>query len=152
MKRKAIIITIVTTSLLAMVAIAAAAIPDKDKTSNNEASEDSNVSDQVESKRLNVKTEIASSRKLTEYVTVTGTAKALMDVTYSAEVPGRIEHLGPELGRKVRKGQVLAKVDYRTLRAQRVQALASYNLAKKTHTRLNTLGEGMVSRQKNRRD
>ncbi|MCP4678900.1 MAG: efflux RND transporter periplasmic adaptor subunit, partial [Deltaproteobacteria bacterium] len=53
-----------------------------------------------------------------------------------------------ELGQRVKKGQVLARIDTRTLRAQQTQAKANYELAKTTHGRLENLGADLVSRQK----
>ena len=148
MTRKAIILTLTATALLATGAIAAATIPKKSEGSDS-VKEEARVSVQHrQPARVNVQTEVVSKSKLTEYVTVNGDAKALMDVTYSAEIPGRIEYLGAELGRNVRKRQLLAKVDFKTLQAQRNQAEAAYNLAKKTNDRLKALGSDLVTRQK----
>ncbi len=95
-----------------------------------------------------VRTLVVTTSSLNEVVTATGTAAPKTDVTFSAEVPGRIEYLGAELGGRVKRGQVLARVDFRTLKAQKTQAEANYQLAKATQGRLANLGEKLVSRQK----
>ncbi len=150
MKRNTIIITIII-ALVATGAFAATAIPSKDG-EESKAIEDTaaDVTElgTYEIKPVNVQTATVASESLTEIVTATGTASPETDVTFSAEIPGRIEYLGVELGERVRKGQVLARIDTRTLRAQKTQAQANYELAKTTHGRLDNLGADLVSRQK----
>ncbi|MCP4675791.1 MAG: biotin/lipoyl-binding protein, partial [Deltaproteobacteria bacterium] len=141
MKRKAIIITIII-ALVATGAFAATTIPSDDTESKGieDGAEDASELGTTEIKPINVQTATASTESLTEVVTATGTASPKTEVTFSAEIPGRIEYLGVELGQRVKKGQVLARIDTRTLRAQQTQAKANYELAKTTHGRLENLG------------
>ncbi len=148
MRRRAIIITLSTVALLASGVIAAWAIPSQGQDGEADTAISLTDVEQTLMNRLNVQTEVASGSDLTEIVTVNGDAEAQMDVTFSAEIPGRVEYLGTDVGQRVKKGLVLAKVDYKTLRAQRKQAEAAYNLAEKTEDRLKTLGDKLVSRQK----
>jgi membrane fusion protein (multidrug efflux system) len=96
---------------------------------------------------INVETTKVEVGNLTEYVKATGVTAAIKDVRFAAEIPGRVEFLGVDLGDKVRKGQILARVDFRTLKAQATQAEARFELAETTHRRLNELGDKLVSRQ-----
>jgi membrane fusion protein (multidrug efflux system) len=100
-------------------------------------------------KPTNVKTLTLFATTLTEHIVANGTTQAIRDVTYSAEVPGRIEHLPVKLGDRIRKGQVLARIDFATLKAQAEQAETSYGLAKSTYERLSTLkDENIISQQR----
>ncbi|MDJ0764518.1 MAG: efflux RND transporter periplasmic adaptor subunit [Myxococcota bacterium] len=156
MKRKTIIVTITIIALLATGAIAATVMPREDETASDTSAQAKSIEGNIVSEKApvaaalpaNIKTEIAATAELTEYVSVNGTAEAMTDVTFSAEIPGRIEYLGPKLGQRVRKGQVLARIDFRTLQAQKMQAQAAYELARTTHDRLSKLGEDLVTRQK----
>lgn len=97
---------------------------------------------------VNVKVQTLSRGALTETVQVTGVTRADASVTYAAEVPGRVGHVGPDIGRSVRAGQVLVRVDYSSLRAQADQARASHELARKTFRRLEALrAEELASQQ-----
>ncbi len=97
----------------------------------------------------NVKTVTLEPSTLTEFIVANGTTKAVRDVTYSAEVPGRIEYLPVDLGDRIRKGQVLARIDFATLKAQAEQAETSYDLARNTFDRLSTLkDENIISQQR----
>ncbi len=88
---------------------------------------------------VNVRTVAAELSSMTEQVTVRGQTLAERDVVYSAEVAGRLEALKVDLGDAVKKGQVLARVDYQMLNARAEQAQASFDLARKTYERLNIL-------------
>ncbi|MCP4604991.1 MAG: efflux RND transporter periplasmic adaptor subunit [Proteobacteria bacterium] len=99
-------------------------------------------------KTINVQVEKLSPTTLTEYVVANGVTKAIREVTYSAEIPGKIEYLSADLGDRIRRGQVLARIDFKTLKAQASQVEARYNLAKTTHGRLAALkGDEIVSQQ-----
>lgn len=96
----------------------------------------------------NVKVETVSGQKLVEYVKASGVTVAKSDVTYSAQIAGSIEHLKVEQGQKVRKGHVLARIDFASLSAQAEQIEANLALLKKSHERLEALGsENLVSQQ-----
>jgi len=88
---------------------------------------------------VNVKVEPVQLREVTDHIRLVGETAADADVTYSAEVPGQVEALGVDLGQRVRRGQVLARIDYTSLKAQADEARATHDLAKKTHARLATL-------------
>lgn len=92
-------------------------------------------------KKINVKVETVTPETLVEYVKATGVTKAQSDVTYSAEIAGKLEHLSVDLGERVKKGQVLARIDFSSLSAQAEQAEATRDLAKKTFDRLSSLAE-----------
>ncbi len=92
-------------------------------------------------KKINIEVETVSPDTLVEYVKATGVTKARSDVTYSAEIAGRLEQLRVDLGDRVKKGQVLARIDFASLNAQAEQAEATRDLAKKTFDRLSSLAE-----------
>jgi membrane fusion protein (multidrug efflux system) len=101
-----------------------------------------------EIKPANVKVAPVSADSLSEWVTANGITQPVKDVTYSAEIPGRVAYVGAELGQVVQKGQVLARIDLDSLKAQKNRAEANFALAGTTHGRLNALGADMVSSQK----
>ncbi len=99
-------------------------------------------------KPLNVKIETLKPDELTESIVGNGTTKALREVTYSAEIPGKIEYLAADLGDRVRRGQVLARIDFKTLKAQANQATANHTLANTTFTRFSALkNDDLISDQ-----
>lgn len=101
------------------------------------------------SKAANVKVIPITAEAMTREVMASGVTKSDRDITYSAEVSGRVDSMRLEPGNKVRKGQVLARIDYTALSAQSEQAQASLELARVTHERLDALsGENLVSRQR----
>ncbi len=158
MKRRTIVAVMVVAGLVATGAFAATAIPSRDKTEARvevktptktpETPTQAVEEKAPEVKPVHVKTNRVETGTLTEYITATGTTAANTDVTFSAEVPGRIGYLGADLGDTVRKGQVLARIDFRTLKAQKNYAEVNYGLAETTHKRLDDLGAELVSRQK----
>ncbi len=89
-----------------------------------------------------VKVAPARTSRFTEEVFVQGRTVADADLTYSAEVPGTVESLRLEPGSRVRRGQVLARIDYRSLRARADAARARLTLQQKTCRRLTTLRQG----------
>ena len=89
-----------------------------------------------------VKVAPATAHRFTEEVFVQGRVVADTDLTYSAEVPGTVESQHLEPGQRVRRGQVLARIDYRTLRARADAARARFSLQQKTCHRLTTLRKG----------
>lgn len=97
---------------------------------------------------MNVKTLRVELGELTEVLVVSGATLPAHDVTFAAEIPGRIETLSADLGDAVEKGQVLARIDYSMLKAQRGQARAGLDLAEKTLRRLKALrAEDLISDQ-----
>ena len=98
---------------------------------------------------INVKFESVTLSSLTQYIVANGTTQAVRELTYSAEVPGRIEALSVDIGDRVRRGQILARIDYTTLQAQAAQAKTSYDLASSTYNRLSALqDEDIISKQR----
>ncbi len=87
----------------------------------------------------NVRVSMIELTTFTETLRLLGVTGADADLTYSAEVAGRLEYLAVDYGDTVQRGQVLARVDYEMLTAQAEQALAAHDLAKKTFERLETL-------------
>ncbi len=118
--------------------------------SNKKAADIATDSDSKSMQRpINVKIEKLESSSLTEYLVANGITRASRELTYSAEIPGRIEALGVDIGDKVFKGRILARIDYSTLQAQTEQAATSYNLAQSTYNRLSTLqDQDIISRQR----
>ena len=107
------------------------------------------VADDSQLEELNVKTMLLSSEPLSSEIVAQGVAAPLREVTYSAEVSGRIDRLNAELGERIARGQVLARIDWATLKAQLEQAEAQRDLARATHERLARLGDDdLVSRQR----
>lgn len=99
-------------------------------------------------KTVNVETKKLSLETMTESALAHGVTKADHEITYSAEIAGKIEYMGFELGDEVKKGKILARIDFKTLKAQANQAEAQYTLAKTTYDRLAKLkGEELVSHQ-----
>ncbi|RJO71863.1 MAG: efflux RND transporter periplasmic adaptor subunit [Myxococcales bacterium] len=101
-----------------------------------------------EAKPVNVKVQPAALTEFTEFITLSGHTAADKTVTYAAETPGRVEYLEADLGDRIKKGQVLARINYEMLKAQADQAQANYDLAEKTFNRFKTLrGEELASQQ-----
>ena len=100
-------------------------------------------------KPVNIKVETLSPSSLTQYIVANGTTQAIRELTYSAEVPGRIEALSVDIGDRVCRGRVLARIDFTTLKAQAAQAETSYDLASSTYNRLAALqDDDIISKQR----
>ncbi|MDJ0765514.1 MAG: efflux RND transporter periplasmic adaptor subunit [Myxococcota bacterium] len=105
--------------------------------------------DKAAAKIVNVNIITVTPTILTEQVVAHGVTSPIREITYSAEIPGRIEHLTADIGDTVRNRQVLARIDFKTLKAQAHQADASHALAKSTYDRVASLkGEDLVSEQR----
>jgi len=89
---------------------------------------------------VKVMTLIAGS--LTESVVAHGVTTAQHHVVYSAGMPGRIETMAFEPGDEVRRGAILARVDFKALKAQSRQAAGNAELASLTWERLSKLKAG----------
>lgn len=90
---------------------------------------------------VNVKVEKITLGSLSEKIVLSGETKATVDVTYASEVAGRVEALKADLGQHIKKGAVLARIDYTSLKARQDQAQAAYQLASKTYERMLSLGQ-----------
>jgi membrane fusion protein (multidrug efflux system) len=105
--------------------------------------------DEVSAKTANVKVVKLEPSSLTEFIVANGTTRAIRDVTYSAEVAGKIEALPIKLGDRIRRGRLLARIDFQTLKAQAEQAQTSYDLAESTYERFASLkDENVISQQR----
>ncbi|MFO7595844.1 MAG: efflux RND transporter periplasmic adaptor subunit [Desulfocurvibacter africanus] len=83
-----------------------------------------------------------------DVLTLPGDTEASEDVVLSAERGGRVEWIGPEEGERVRKGQLIAKIDLSALNASLRKAQASYELAKDQSERRKSLyGQAFISRE-----
>ncbi|MCU0661568.1 MAG: efflux RND transporter periplasmic adaptor subunit [Myxococcota bacterium] len=97
----------------------------------------------------NVEVVTVTSEPLTRQVIASGVTKSDRDITYSAEIGGRLDFMKLEPGARVKKGQVIARIDYTALSAQAEQTEASLDLARLTHERLTALSaEKIVSQQR----
>jgi HlyD family secretion protein len=76
-------------------------------------------------KRTKVTVELAPEGDITSIVTATGKVKAQADIEISADVMGRIEELPVEEGDRVKKGQLLVKIDDKSRRMDVAQARGS---------------------------
>lgn len=98
---------------------------------------------------VNVKVTTIVTEPITRNVVASGVTQSDRDITYSAEIGGRLDFMKLRPGAKVKKGQVLARIDFTSLSAQAQQAEASLELARLTHERLASLSaEKLVSQQK----
>ena len=99
-------------------------------------------------KAANVQTRAIEAGNLTKSALAHGETMADHHVVYSAEIQGKIEYLGFDLGDEVRKGRTLARIDFKTLRAQAEQAKSTADLADATYNRLAKLKkDGLISQQ-----
>lgn len=153
MKKRTLIIGAVSSLLIATVAVAATQIHSRDdessKQSNNAAVPAGKLDGQSRSQTrpAKVKTTVVKKTAVTDTITATGTTAPIREVTFSSEIPGKIESMRAKLGDRVRKGQVLALINHRTLTAELDRAQASFDLAQSTHSRMVHLGADIVSRQ-----
>jgi membrane fusion protein, multidrug efflux system len=76
-----------------------------------------------------------------------GETEAWMDVLLSADAAGRVEWIGPGEGDRVKKRQLLAKIDVAALRAALDRAEAAYKLADDLYGRRKKLFERKIINQ-----
>ncbi len=97
---------------------------------------------------LRVETLELKPKHLREYIQLQGETLAFRELLLSSELPGRIEELSVHLGDQVKEGQVIARIDFRTQRAQLRQIRAQLELAQSSHRRLKELlKEEMATQQ-----
>jgi membrane fusion protein, multidrug efflux system len=83
----------------------------------------------VQSTRLtNVEVQVVRPSELPEYLVLTGTTEAFRDIEISSEQGGTVQSLLVDRGDRVRKGQVLARVNADIYEAQLVEAQANLKL------------------------
>lgn len=94
-----------------------------------------------------VETVTITTDNFNDYIRLTGTVEAIEDATISAETPGRIISIrdrGASLGR----GETIASLDDRVIRAQYEAAQTAFELAEDTFNRLETLyADSIISTQ-----
>jgi len=76
-----------------------------------------------------------------DYIRITGEVEAMYDVTISAEETGSILRFSAEKGARVRRGQVIAKIDDTVLRTQVAEAEALSDVAQEQFERQRRLWE-----------
>jgi membrane fusion protein, multidrug efflux system len=82
-----------------------------------------------------------------DYIRLTGSIEALEDATISAETSGRILSIS-DRGQRVNRGDVIAQLDDRVIRAQYEAAKTGYELAEDTFNRLEALyADSIISTQ-----
>ena len=74
-------------------------------------------------------------RTLTEELSLSGSVEASEDILLASELGGSVEWAGTEEGQPVSEGQVIGKVNLKTLEAALNQAEAQYELAKLNYER-----------------
>ncbi|MBW2059181.1 MAG: efflux RND transporter periplasmic adaptor subunit [Deltaproteobacteria bacterium] len=83
-----------------------------------------------------------------DQITLPGNVEPWEDIRISAEVSGNIEWIGPKEGDRVRKGQILIRIDTETLKAEVGKAEALYLLKKHQVERRRELYEkGFISKE-----
>ncbi len=90
---------------------------------------------------VNVEVTPLSVSSFVDYIRITGEVEALYDVTISAEESGSILGFRAEKGARVRRGQVLAKIDDAVLRSQVAEAEALAEVAREQFERQRRLWE-----------
>lgn len=83
----------------------------------------------AEGRVATVRTRVAELEEVSDLALFSADLLPIRRATLSAEVSGNIEALSAELGQRVRKGQVLARIDTRALRQQLAEAEALFNQA-----------------------
>jgi membrane fusion protein, multidrug efflux system len=150
MQRKTTIALITTTVILATGVLAAATI----RSAGNGTEAPSTAAGHkaqigtIEVKPIIVETQRARIQQLTELVKARGVTQARVDMIVAAELPGRVVSLGADVGDKVTRDQVLARIDRSSLAARRRQARARVELARVTHDRMSDLGAEIVTGQR----
>ena len=94
-----------------------------------------------------VTTIVAGSETWPSTMNVIGTAMAIQGVTVSADLPGTVEKINFESGKRVQEGDVLVELDTRQERAQLAAMEAQRDLAKINFGRVEQLvKEGVIAR------
>ena len=95
-----------------------------------------------------VETMTARYRDLREEFILPGSLEAWQDLLLAAEMSGPVEWIGPQEGARVKKGELLVKVDTLSLQANLNSNRAEYELRQKTLARQQELvAEKLVSQQ-----
>ncbi len=109
---------------------------------SDDGAQDAVVADETAVARvINVETISVEPTEFTEFIRITGEAEAFHDIVLSAEEGGVIAEFLLEKGSRVRAGQVIARIDSRSLIAQVDEATASAALAREQFERQRRLWE-----------
>ncbi len=103
--------------------------------------EEPDVADTTGARIVNVEVEHIAPSTFVDYIRITGEVEALYDVTISAEESGSILRFLVEKGARVRRGQVIAKIDDAVLSASVREAEALADVAREQHARQRRLWE-----------
>lgn len=123
--------------------VSVACSPETQEHNGNGSSDD--VSERT--RLVAVETMIAEVGTFNDYIRVTGVAEAFEDATISSESSGRIMHIA-ELGASINKGEVIARMDDRLIRAAFDAAQTGFNFAEDTFQRLSVLyADSIISTQ-----
>ena len=120
------LLTVVMTVWLAAVAITGC------KDQNSIANTENNA---VETPAVPVSVVVVNPVLLKDVIFLPGETEAWQDVKVAANAAGRVEWLGPREGQKVKKGQLLAKIEVSALKAALDHAEAAYQLAEDLYER-----------------
>jgi RND family efflux transporter MFP subunit len=103
--------------------------------------EEPDVADTTGARIVNVEVEHIAPSTFVDYIRITGEVEALYDVTISAEESGSILRFLVEKGARVRRGQVIAKIDDAVLSASVREAEALADVAREQYARQRRLWE-----------
>lgn len=99
------------------------------------------VVDTTGARVINVEATPIALASFVDYIRITGEVEALYDITVSAEESGVIERFLVEKGRRVRRGQTIAKIDDALLRGQVQEARSVADVAQVQYERQRRLWE-----------
>jgi membrane fusion protein (multidrug efflux system) len=96
---------------------------------------------EVQARVATVRTQVVEPEEVSDLMVLSADLlpMPMRRATLSAEVPGNIGQLTVELGQRVRKGQVLVRIDTRALRQQIAEAEALFDQAQDRHERAEKL-------------
>ena len=90
---------------------------------------------------VNVGVTTVEPTDFTDFIRITGEVEAFSDVTISAEETGVITRFMVEKGARVRRGQLIARIDNQILQSQVMEARAAASLAQEQYERQRRLWE-----------
>jgi RND family efflux transporter MFP subunit len=95
-------------------------------------------------KIINVEVSRIVPQPFEEYIRLTGVAKAHDDIMISAEEPGRVTRVVVDRGTRVRRGQLLFRIDDRLLRSQIATAEAESSFAADAYERQKAVWDNKI--------
>ena len=129
------LLAVVLTAWLAAVALTGC--KDQDSIANTE-------NNAAETPAIPVSVVVVNPVMLKDVIFLPGETEAWQDVKVAANAAGRVEWLGPREGQKVKKGQLLAKIEVSALKAALEHAEAAYKLAEDLYQRRQRLFERKI--------